>query len=74
MGFVITGAVMLLAGIPFWFLPKSLPKQTKKQKKTADGAAEDQGTFLPHEGNKEVATAEKEPPINMAALVKGRGY
>ncbi|XP_031438511.1 solute carrier organic anion transporter family member 1C1-like [Clupea harengus] len=70
MGFVITGAVMLLAGIPFWFLPKSLPKQTKKQKKTADGAAEDQGTFLPHEGNKEVATAEKEPPINMAALVK----
>ncbi|XP_031438915.1 solute carrier organic anion transporter family member 1C1-like [Clupea harengus] len=70
MGFVITGAVMLLAGIPFWFLPKSLPKQTKKQKKTAGGAAEDQGTFLPHEGNKEVATAEKEPPINMAALVK----
>uniref|UniRef100_A0A8C2D835 Solute carrier organic anion transporter family member n=1 Tax=Cyprinus carpio TaxID=7962 RepID=A0A8C2D835_CYPCA len=27
LGFLLTGGVMLLAGIPFWFLPKSLPKQ-----------------------------------------------
>uniref|UniRef100_A0AAR2LML0 Solute carrier organic anion transporter family member n=1 Tax=Pygocentrus nattereri TaxID=42514 RepID=A0AAR2LML0_PYGNA len=29
LGFLLTGAVMLLAGIPFWFLPRSLPKQEK---------------------------------------------
>uniref|UniRef100_A0A4W4G7B7 Solute carrier organic anion transporter family member n=1 Tax=Electrophorus electricus TaxID=8005 RepID=A0A4W4G7B7_ELEEL len=27
LGFLVTGAVMLLAGIPFWFLPRSLHRQ-----------------------------------------------
>ncbi|KAL4612699.1 solute carrier organic anion transporter family member 1C1-like [Arapaima gigas] len=27
LGFLVTGVVMLLAGIPFWFIPRSLPKQ-----------------------------------------------
>uniref|UniRef100_A0A8D3B4E3 Solute carrier organic anion transporter family member n=1 Tax=Scophthalmus maximus TaxID=52904 RepID=A0A8D3B4E3_SCOMX len=27
LGFIVTGTVILLSGIPFWFLPKSLPKQ-----------------------------------------------
>uniref|UniRef100_A0A7N6BYU6 Solute carrier organic anion transporter family member n=1 Tax=Anabas testudineus TaxID=64144 RepID=A0A7N6BYU6_ANATE len=27
LGFIVTGAVVLLSSIPFWFLPKSLPKQ-----------------------------------------------
>uniref|UniRef100_A0AAY4BF53 Solute carrier organic anion transporter family member n=1 Tax=Denticeps clupeoides TaxID=299321 RepID=A0AAY4BF53_9TELE len=35
LGFLVTGAVMLLAGIPFWFLPKSLPKQESKNSKKA---------------------------------------
>ncbi|RXN05136.1 solute carrier organic anion transporter family member 1C1-like isoform X3 [Labeo rohita] len=36
LGFLLTGGVMLLAGIPFWFLPKSLPKQgeTETEKKS----------------------------------------
>uniref|UniRef100_A0A668A1Z2 Solute carrier organic anion transporter family member n=1 Tax=Myripristis murdjan TaxID=586833 RepID=A0A668A1Z2_9TELE len=31
LGFIVTGVVMLLSGIPFWFLPKSLPKQGEEQ-------------------------------------------
>lgn len=60
MGFIITGIVMLLAGIPFWFLPKSLPKQGQETKTDAD--AEEKGTFLPQKKEAE--------PVTMAALAK----
>ncbi|XP_041934961.1 solute carrier organic anion transporter family, member 1D1 [Alosa sapidissima] len=72
MGFILTGGIMLLAGIPFWFLPKSLPKQGQKQKKTSNGVAlEEQANFVPQEGNKEAAAAAKmETPFSMAAMAK----
>lgn len=40
LGFLVTAAVMLLAGIPFWFLPRSLPKQGEG--KTNDKAKDEQ--------------------------------
>lgn len=70
MGFIISGTVILLASIPFWFLPKSLPKQGQK-KKASDGVPlEEQGNFLPQEGNKEAAAAKTELPVSMAAMAK----
>ncbi|KAL2102535.1 hypothetical protein ACEWY4_001703 [Coilia grayii] len=57
MGFIITGSVMLLAGIPFWFLPKSLPKQG--QERSTEATTEEQDSFL-----------KKEPPVSMMALAK----
>uniref|UniRef100_A0A672R3X4 Solute carrier organic anion transporter family member n=1 Tax=Sinocyclocheilus grahami TaxID=75366 RepID=A0A672R3X4_SINGR len=58
LGFLLTGGVMLLAGIPFWFLPKSLPKQgeteTVKQSNVVEGEQERDVTA----------------PVSMAALAK----
>uniref|UniRef100_A0A665X810 Solute carrier organic anion transporter family member n=1 Tax=Echeneis naucrates TaxID=173247 RepID=A0A665X810_ECHNA len=31
LGFIVTGTIILLSSIPFWFLPKSLPKQGQEQ-------------------------------------------
>uniref|UniRef100_A0A8C4DPA0 Solute carrier organic anion transporter family member n=1 Tax=Dicentrarchus labrax TaxID=13489 RepID=A0A8C4DPA0_DICLA len=31
LGFIVTGTVILLSSIPFWFLPKSLPKQGQEE-------------------------------------------
>uniref|UniRef100_A0AAY4BG49 Solute carrier organic anion transporter family member n=1 Tax=Denticeps clupeoides TaxID=299321 RepID=A0AAY4BG49_9TELE len=47
LGFLVTGAVMLLAGIPFWFLPKSLPKQESKNSKKAVNGTQGEQDFLP---------------------------
>uniref|UniRef100_A0A672T3Q5 Solute carrier organic anion transporter family member n=1 Tax=Sinocyclocheilus grahami TaxID=75366 RepID=A0A672T3Q5_SINGR len=59
LGFLLTGGVMLLAGIPFWFLPKSLPKQgeTETEKESNEG---EQDRFIP----------DKPAPVSMAALAK----
>uniref|UniRef100_A0AAY4BF17 Solute carrier organic anion transporter family member n=1 Tax=Denticeps clupeoides TaxID=299321 RepID=A0AAY4BF17_9TELE len=73
LGFLVTGAVMLLAGIPFWFLPKSLPKQeSKNSKKAVNGTQGEQGPFLPQEGKSEPSSCEKQQPVTMASLAKGR--
>ncbi|KAL0962795.1 hypothetical protein UPYG_G00345570 [Umbra pygmaea] len=79
LGFLVTGVLMLLAGIPFWFLPKTLPKQGKRpsQKKkdneiqTCSDTAEvkEQDRFLPDDH-----TEEQEPkPVTMAAMAKDFG-
>lgn len=60
MGFIITGCVMLLAGIPFWFLPKTLPKQGQKKKAVEEATAEEQNALM----------SQKEPPVSMVALAK----
>uniref|UniRef100_A0AAY4BEX9 Kazal-like domain-containing protein n=1 Tax=Denticeps clupeoides TaxID=299321 RepID=A0AAY4BEX9_9TELE len=71
LGFLVTGAVMLLAGIPFWFLPKSLPKQeSKNSKKAVNGTQGEQGPFLPQEGKSEPSSCEKQQPVTMASLAK----
>uniref|UniRef100_A0A8C1YRD9 Solute carrier organic anion transporter family member n=1 Tax=Cyprinus carpio TaxID=7962 RepID=A0A8C1YRD9_CYPCA len=68
LGFLLTGGVMLLAGIPFWFLPKSLPKQgeTESEKKFNEG---EQDCFIP-DNNKHSNAPDKPAPVTMAALAK----
>uniref|UniRef100_A0A8C2K5H8 Solute carrier organic anion transporter family member n=1 Tax=Cyprinus carpio TaxID=7962 RepID=A0A8C2K5H8_CYPCA len=70
LGFLLTGGVMLLAGIPFWFFPKSLPKQgeteTDKKSNILEG---DQDRFIP-DNNKHSTAPNKPAPVSMAALAK----
>ncbi|XP_041636843.1 solute carrier organic anion transporter family member 1C1-like [Cheilinus undulatus] len=52
LGFIVTGTVVLLSSIPFWFLPKSLPKQGQEQrqsKSTEITTVPEQENFLPEE-------------------------
>uniref|UniRef100_A0A673LHS9 Solute carrier organic anion transporter family member n=1 Tax=Sinocyclocheilus rhinocerous TaxID=307959 RepID=A0A673LHS9_9TELE len=69
LGFLLTGGVMLLAGIPFWFFPKSLPKQgeteTEKKSNVLEG---EQDRFIP-DNNKHSTAPNK--PASMAVLAKG---
>uniref|UniRef100_A0AAR2L848 Solute carrier organic anion transporter family member n=1 Tax=Pygocentrus nattereri TaxID=42514 RepID=A0AAR2L848_PYGNA len=70
LGFLLTGAVMLLAGIPFWFLPRSLPKQEKSpDNKSADAQEGEQDTFITMDSSKS-PPSEKQEPVTMAALAK----
>uniref|UniRef100_A0A673LK15 Solute carrier organic anion transporter family member n=1 Tax=Sinocyclocheilus rhinocerous TaxID=307959 RepID=A0A673LK15_9TELE len=72
LGFLLTGGVMLLAGIPFWFFPKSLPKQgeteTEKKSNVLEG---EQDRFIP-DNNKHSTAPNK--PASMAVLAKGPCY
>ncbi len=63
---------MLLAGIPFWFLPKSLPKQgeTETEKKSNEG---EQDRFIP-DNSKHSNAPDKPAPVLMAALAKGEHF
>uniref|UniRef100_A0A4W5NMG8 Solute carrier organic anion transporter family member n=1 Tax=Hucho hucho TaxID=62062 RepID=A0A4W5NMG8_9TELE len=52
LGFLVSSVIMLLSGIPFWFLPRSLPKQGEESKlppctPTQDGTANSNAT--PHQ-------------------------
>uniref|UniRef100_A0A8D3CXC3 Solute carrier organic anion transporter family member n=1 Tax=Scophthalmus maximus TaxID=52904 RepID=A0A8D3CXC3_SCOMX len=70
LGFIVTGTVILLSGIPFWFLPKSLPKQGEEQsqsKGTELATVAEQEDFLPEE-NQELE--EKEKPVTFRELAK----
>ncbi|XP_041834144.1 solute carrier organic anion transporter family member 1C1-like [Melanotaenia boesemani] len=52
LGFIVTGTVILLSSIPFFFLPKSLPKQGQektKSKSTELSTVTEQENFLPEE-------------------------
>ncbi|KAM9467570.1 solute carrier organic anion transporter family, member 1D1 isoform 1-T1 [Clarias gariepinus] len=70
LGFLATGAVMLLAGIPFWFLPKSLPKQLGGNARKNQGVHHtEQDSFIPVE-NKNNPPPEKAEPINMVDMAK----
>ncbi|XP_043093078.1 solute carrier organic anion transporter family, member 1D1 [Puntigrus tetrazona] len=69
LGFLITGGVMLLAGIPFWFLPKSLPKQVETETETKSNEGE-QDRFIP-DNNKQSDVPDKAAPVSMAVLATG---
>ncbi|CAB1347362.1 unnamed protein product [Coregonus sp. 'balchen'] len=82
LGFLVSGFLMLLAGIPFWFLPNTLPKQGKspsKKKQKDDIQAksssdtpeeeQEQGSFLPEDNTEEDAPK----PVTMAAMAKDFG-
>lgn len=71
LGFIVTGAVMLLSSIPFWFLPKSLPKQGEEQsesKSTELATVAEQENFLPEESQDQ---EEKEGQVTFKQLAKG---
>uniref|UniRef100_A0A3Q1JCP8 Solute carrier organic anion transporter family member n=1 Tax=Anabas testudineus TaxID=64144 RepID=A0A3Q1JCP8_ANATE len=70
LGFIVTGAVVLLSSIPFWFLPKSLPKQGQEQsesKNTQLATVQEQENFLPEENQEH---EEKEKPVTFQELAK----
>nr|XP_057934404.1 solute carrier organic anion transporter family member 1C1-like [Doryrhamphus excisus] len=67
LGFIVTGTIILLSSIPFWFLPKSLPKQGKEKsqnKRTELATAVEQDNFLPEDQQ------EKETPVTFQELAK----
>ncbi|CAJ1054405.1 solute carrier organic anion transporter family member 1C1-like [Xyrichtys novacula] len=70
LGFIVTGTVVLFSGIPFWFLPKSLPKQGQEQnqnKSTELTPTTEQENFLPEENQDH---EEKEKPVTFKELAK----
>ncbi|XP_018602571.1 solute carrier organic anion transporter family, member 1D1 [Scleropages formosus] len=72
LGFLVTGVVMLLAGIPFWFLPRSLPKQGEdgkgKKDKGNDSTGAEQDRFIVE---KSEAHLEKPRPVVFSEMAKG---
>lgn len=62
---------MLLAGIPFWFLPRSLPKQEEgNAKKKQDTHHNEQDSFIPVE-SKNTPPSEKADSANIINMAKG---
>uniref|UniRef100_A0A3P8SN60 Solute carrier organic anion transporter family member n=1 Tax=Amphiprion percula TaxID=161767 RepID=A0A3P8SN60_AMPPE len=68
LGFIVTGTVILMSSIPFWFLPKSLPKQGKEEspsKSTELSTVAEQENFLPEENQEP-----EEKPVTFKELAK----
>ncbi|KAK9525554.1 hypothetical protein VZT92_016247 [Zoarces viviparus] len=68
LGFIVTGTVILLSSIPFWFLPKSMPKQGEEQSQsegTALATTAEQENFLPDENQNQV-----ENPVTFKEMAK----
>ncbi|KAM9705333.1 solute carrier organic anion transporter family, member 1D1 [Menidia menidia] len=74
LGFIVTGTVILLSSIPFFFLPKSLPKQGQKRginKATELTAVSEQEGFLPEEEKEKEDKEEKEEKaVSVQEMVK----
>lgn len=69
LGFIVTGTVILLASIPFWFLPKSLPKQGQEQSHSTGtelATTAEQENFLGDENQDQ-----EEKPVSLKELAKG---
>ncbi|XP_069012756.1 solute carrier organic anion transporter family member 1C1-like [Embiotoca jacksoni] len=70
LGFIVTGMVILLSSIPFWFLPKSLPKQGQEQRQSKSRelvTVAEQENFLPEETQDH---EEKERSVSFQELAK----
>ncbi|XP_034019326.1 solute carrier organic anion transporter family member 1C1-like [Thalassophryne amazonica] len=68
LGFIITGTVALVSSIPFWFLPKSLPKEGEQQSqnKNVEFATEkEQQNFLENNNHQE-----KKKPVTFKEMAK----
>lgn len=61
LGFFVSSAILLLAGIPFWFLPRSLTKQGEEGK---ENSTMDQG-------NKEQPILPTTNSMNLSDIAKG---
>ncbi|KAJ8381910.1 hypothetical protein SKAU_G00026880 [Synaphobranchus kaupii] len=66
LGLLVTAAVMLLAAIPFWFLPKSLQKQGEQKAQSMEDSPSEQDHFIP-----ETPSPSETPRINISELAKG---
>ncbi|XP_015207630.2 solute carrier organic anion transporter family, member 1D1 isoform X1 [Lepisosteus oculatus] len=66
LGFLVTGVAALLAGIPFWFLPRSLPKQGKTE--SSNGPSPEQATFI--QEIKREPSAEKPQAVTISEMAK----
>uniref|UniRef100_A0A4W4G404 Solute carrier organic anion transporter family member n=1 Tax=Electrophorus electricus TaxID=8005 RepID=A0A4W4G404_ELEEL len=70
LGFLVTGAVMLLAGIPFWFLPRSLHRQGEEPAtKNLEATEGEQDGFIAADSSN-ILSSEKPAPATMSAQVK----
>ncbi|XP_068611234.1 solute carrier organic anion transporter family member 1C1-like [Brachionichthys hirsutus] len=72
LGFIVSGTLILLSSIPFWFLPKSLPKQGQEEnqsKSTEVTSVAEQENFLPGE-NQTHEDKEKENPVTFQDMAK----
>lgn len=70
LGFIMSGTVILLSSIPFFFLPKSLPKEGEEESKSTElTAVAEQENFLPEEADH---AEEKEKEATFKEMVKGK--
>ncbi|KAF6730893.1 Solute carrier organic anion transporter family member 1C1 [Oryzias melastigma] len=68
LGFIMSGTVILLSSIPFFFLPKSLPKEGEEESKSTElTAVAEQESFLPEEAD---YAEEKEKEATFKEMVK----
>ncbi|XP_066524113.1 solute carrier organic anion transporter family, member 1D1 isoform X2 [Hoplias malabaricus] len=71
LGFLVTGTVMILAGIPFWFLPRSMPKQGKSSDEKSDDVQKgEQDNFISTDNSSNTENTEMQDPVTMSALAK----
>ncbi|CAL8328843.1 unnamed protein product [Boreogadus saida] len=77
LGFLVTGVVILMSAIPFFFLPKSMAKQGEEEEeereeeergRTGKGSNMEHENFLP--GEKAGAEKEEEKEVNFSELAK----
>uniref|UniRef100_A0A8C5CHE2 Solute carrier organic anion transporter family member n=1 Tax=Gadus morhua TaxID=8049 RepID=A0A8C5CHE2_GADMO len=76
LGFLVTGVVILMSAIPFFFLPKSMAKQGEEEEeeeeeergRTGKGSNMEHDNFLP--GEKARAEKEEEKEVNFSELAK----
>lgn len=67
LGYLIAGVISVLAGIPFWFLPKHLPKpESRKDSSTSS----EQSKFITQD-NKEQQKS-YQPQMKVAEMAKGK--
>ena len=83
LGFLVTGVVILMSAIPFFFLPKSMAKQGEEEEEEEKakergrrtgpgphGSNMEHESFLP--GEKAGAEKEEEKEVDFSELAKGR--
>uniref|UniRef100_A0A8C1S726 Solute carrier organic anion transporter family, member 1E1 n=1 Tax=Cyprinus carpio TaxID=7962 RepID=A0A8C1S726_CYPCA len=61
LGFFVSSAILVLAGVPFWFLPRSLPRQGE----------EGNENFNVDQGNKEQSVLPNTHSVKLANIAKG---
>lgn len=61
LGFFVSSVFLVLAGVPFWFLPRSLPKQGEEEKENSNV----------DQDNKEQSVLPNTHSVKLANIAKG---